>query len=205
MAMQSTGSLLGAAIQIGTNRHRVEHGLPPLARAHLPFNRRERSVDLDQIGRVADAARAAGLSPDRVAAVRTLLYQSGRRPDANGEDFFLTFNAARRAAKRRIYDHARTPKRACWDVYGEICAAIARGSGEARISRADLARECDLTEPEVSRHTTELERLELLERKVDGRGVRYIVTPPEEGFPTWNGDRAARLDAMERNRQPELI
>lgn len=203
--MQSTASLLGAAIQIGTNRARVAQGLPALARAHLPFHRKERSVDLDQIGRVADAARAAGLSPDRIEAVRTLLYQSGRRPDANGEEFFLTFNAARRAAKRRVYDHAKTPKRACWDVYSEICAAIARGQGVAEITRTELAEACDLTEEWVSRHTTELERLELLERTQDRRGVRYVVNPPEEGFPTWNGDRAARLDAQARTRQPELI
>lgn len=204
--MQPASNLLSHAITIGTNRHRVASGKPPLARSHLPFNRRERSIDLETIAKLADTARAAGIAPAQVQGLRDYLFQSGRRPASLGEEFILTFRTALRAAKRRVYDHAQTPKRACWDVFFEICHALVRGSGEALVTRAELAQHCDLDEREVSRHTTELVRLGLLERVIDGRGVRYIVAPLEEGFPTWNGDRASRLDAQgARERQGELI
>lgn len=196
--MQELRTVIGAAVRIGENRARIEQGRKVLARTALPHGRKERSIDMGTIGDIAAHASQKGLSPGHVVRLRDYLFHEARRPDANPEEFILTFNRARAAAKGLVFDQCASP-RLTWDVFSEICAALARNSGRARITRAELAQLCRVRPEQVSRATAQLCATQppLLRRHEDGRGVVYeVVPPPEAGFPTWHGDRASRLDAQ---------
>lgn len=204
---------LGAAVRLGQNKARVARGEEPLARAHLPFNRRERQFGKAEIDAITNAAESKGLGRATVYRLKETLWDLRRQPDPeHKERFMLAFNSALDRARDLIFEHLEAPRTA-FDLYITICVSCARDSNDAQVRRRDLARRCRLSEREVSRHTGGLARLDLLRTEQDGRGVRYVVMPVEDrGFPLWFGDRAARLDAMnearrrlERERQPELV
>jgi hypothetical protein len=211
------GFLTGAA-RLGQNKARVAHGQKPLARGHLPFNRRRSSYGQREVDNIAEAARREGLDREQTFQLRRYLFDMRRRELAPKEEFMLHFNAAYDAAIEAIWaahDRAElgVAPRTCIQVYTKICQSAPALSAETDITRAALAKHCRLSEREVSRHTAALVRLDLLRTDQDGRGVRYVVLPVgEHGYPLWHGDRIAMLDAasearaaLDRERQAELV
>ena len=199
-----------AAVRLGINRARVAKGERPLARDHLPFNRRDRALGAHEIGRVLTALEAQGVGDSTRYRVRVLLSDARQEPDpSRKEAFMLMFNAAYERAHEMIFEQIKRSPRAAWHVYTDICHACPRLSAESAVRRRELARRTRLHEDEVSRHTKALERIGLLQSEQDGRGVRYVVLPVEElGLPLWNGDKASWRDAISEARdrlQRELM
>lgn len=211
------GFVSGAA-RLGMNKARVARGQKPLARGHLPFNRRRPTFGQREVEAIADAARIVGFDREQQFQIRRFLYDVRRKEaDEAKEEFMLHFNAAYDRALALIWEaydrgELRTP-RTCQQVYTTICQACAPRSATAPIGRRELAEKLRLSEREVSRHTAQLERLDLLRTDPDGRCVTYVVLPVEQhGFPLWHGDRIAMRDAaadardqLDRERQLALV
>lgn len=209
--------MLAGAVRLGINRQRVDQGNRPLARAHLPFNRRHPRFGQREIEAVADAARHQGFDREQQHQLRRYLWDVRRKEAAElEEEFMLHFNKAYARARALIWEaydrgEIRTP-RTCIEVYTAICHACAPRSATCQLGRRELARELRLSERIVSRHTQQLERIDLLQTDQTGRCVTYVVLPVERhGYPLWHGDRIAMLDAaaeahqaLERGRQHAL-
>lgn len=216
--------LLSGAARLGINRQRVARGERPLAREHLPFNRRRPAYGPREIDQITASARHAGLDRQQQHELRRHLWEMRRREAASlEEEFMLHFNAAYDVARDRIWEASRrlddegrpllrSPRTAI-DVYNTICQACGRLSAESELTRAELAKRCRLSERQVSRQTRQLEQLDLLRTGQDGKGVKYVVLPvAEHGYPLWHGDRIAMLDAAaevrerrDRERQMALV
>lgn len=210
-------SPLGAAQRLAINRQRVAQGLRPLARSHLPFNRRRPSFGEREITQITDAARHQGLDREQQFELRRYLFDMRRKEAAElKEEFMLFFNAAYQAARDRIWQAAeagelRAPRTAI-DVYTTVCQTAPPLSDRSPLNRAELAARCRLSEDELRRQVRQLERLDLLRTDPEGREVRYVVMPVAgHGYPLWHGDRGAMLDAAaeareqaDRARQVEL-
>ena len=122
-------------------------------------------LDLKEIMTPGDAARLALEFASRVA------------PPSKPEETFIMLHASQNAAVNRwLREHSKRPI-AAMALWSELFTAVHSGTGEILLGREDLAARVGIDPQNVSRIMTELSSINAIERRREGRKVRYFMSP----------------------------
>jgi len=141
-------------------------------------------LDLKEIMDPRDAARLAAEFANRVA------------PPSKPEETFIMLHASQNAAVNRwLREHSKRPI-AAMALWSELFTAVHSGTGEVLLTREDLAKRIAIEPKHVSSIMTELVSINAIERKKEGRKVRYFMNPNvATHIPSPEARKAARETA----------